>query len=108
MQGNNRLVYPPLTLFLSHFLLFFISGVTYLIFLDNLLISFMFIVISFSVLLIFLTLDKTMSKSRNYSKKWTSNISKLLLIFYLAFGALISYQLGFDFAYENFLKGFIN
>ena len=108
-MATNRLNKPPIYLFFSHLTLFIIS---FFLFLDvlnmNLSIQLSFIIhaVAFICLLIFLTIDKAISSSRNYSSDFTVTTSKVLLFIYILFGAYLSWEIGYDFAYEEFLTGF--
>ena len=62
--------------------------------------------LGFIVLLIFLTIDKSISSSRNYSLDFTVTTSRVLLYVYILFGAYLSWEIGYDFAYEKFLTSF--
>ena len=108
-MGTNRLIKPPIYLFFSHLSLFVISIILFLDFLNmNLSIQLSFIIhaLGFIVLLIFLTIDKSMSSSRNYSTDFTTTTSKVLLYVYILYGAYLSWEIGYDLAYEKFLTSF--
>ena len=64
-------------------------------------------ILGFMVLLIFLTIDRSISNSRNYSPDFTVSTSKILLYVYILLGTYLSYEIGYDFAYEEFLTSAI-
>jgi hypothetical protein len=108
-MGTNRLIKPPIYLVFSHLSLFVISIILFLDFLNMNLstqISLIIHALGFIVLLIFLTIDKSLSSSRNYSSDFTVTTSKFLLYAYILFGAYLSWEVGYDFAYEQFLTSF--
>ena len=108
-MATNRLIKPPIYLFFSHITLFIISIFLFLDVLNmnlSMQISLTIHALGFIVLLIFLTIDKSISSSRNYSLDFTVTTSKVLLYVYILFGAYLSWEIGYDFAYEKFLTSF--
>jgi len=108
-MATNKIIKPPVFLFFSHLAPFIISIILFLDVLNmNLSIQLSFIIHAVAVicLLIFLTIDKGISSSRNYSSDFTVTTSKILLYVYILFGAYLSWEIGYDFAYEEFLSGF--
>ena len=108
-MATNRLNKPPIYLFFSHLTLFIISIFLFLDFLNmnlSMQLSFIIHALGFINLLIFLTIDKSMSSSRNYSTDFTITTSKALLYLYILFGAYLSWEIGYDLAYEEFLTSF--
>ena len=104
-----KLVKPPIYLFLAHLSLFLISIIFMLNIFNisnSLSIALVIHILGFMVLLIFLTIDKSISNSRNYSPDFTVSTSKILLYVYILLGAYLSYEIGYDFAYEEFLTSF--
>lgn len=104
-----KLVKPPIYLFLVHLSLFLISIIFMLNIFNisnSLSIALVIHILGFIVLLIFLTIDKSISNSRNYSPDSSVSISKILFYVYIIFGAYLSYETGYDFAYEEFLTSF--
>jgi len=105
----KKLNKPPLYLFIIHLTLFVTSV---LLFQDlwNIqsypYLSLAIHTLSFVTLLIFLTVDKSISSSRNYSPDITISLSKGLLYIYILFGAYLSWEIGSDLAYEEFLTSF--
>ena len=82
-MATNKIIKPPIFLFFSHLVPFIISIILFLDILNmNLSIQISLIVhaLGFIILLIFLTIDK--------------------------FGAYLSWEIGYDFAYEEFLTSF--
>lgn len=108
-MSKTKLVKPPIYLFITHLVFF---GLSVLLLLDilglqnYLFISLSFHLIAFCSLLIFLTVDKTLSKSRNYSSNLTIPLSKFLLVIYILFGAYLSWEIGYEMAYDEFLNSF--
>ena len=81
-MATNKLIKPPVFLFFSHLAPFIISIILFLDVLNmNLSIQISLIVhaLGFIILLIFLTIDKSLSSSRNYSSDFTVTTSKVLL-----------------------------
>ena len=108
-MATNRLNKPPIYLFFSHLALFVTSIILFLDFLNmnlSMQLSFIIHALGFINLLIFLTIDKSMSSSRNYSTDFTITTSKALLYLYILFGAYLSWEIGYDLAYEEFLTSF--
>ncbi|MDA7547977.1 hypothetical protein N8812_02645 [Acidimicrobiia bacterium] len=108
-MATNKLVKPSIFLFFSHLTLFILSIIIFLDFLNiNLSMQICLIIhaLGFIVLLIFLTIDKSLSSGRNYSSDFTVTTSKVLLYAYILFGAYLSWEIGYDFAYEQFLTSF--
>ena len=108
-MATNKIIKPPIFLFFSHLVPFIISIILFLDILNmNLSIQLSFIIhaLGFIVLLIFLTIDKSMSSSRNYSTDFTTTTSKVLLYVYILYGAYLSWEIGYDLAYEEFLTSF--
>ena len=108
-MATNRLIKPPIYLFFSHITLFIISIFLFLDVLNinlSMQISLTIHALGFIVLLIFLTIDKSISSSRNYSLDFTVTTSRVLLYVYILFGAYLSWEIGYDFAYEKFLTSF--
>jgi len=108
-MATNKLIKPSILLFFSHLTLFIFSIILFLDFLNMNLstqISLIIHALGFIVLLIFLTIDKSLSSSRNYSSDFTVTTSKVLLYAYILFGAYLSWEVGYDFAYEQFLTSF--
>lgn len=104
-----KLVKPPIYLFLVHLSLFLISIIFMLNIFNisnSLSIALVIHILGFMVLLIFLTIDRSISNSRNYSPDFTVSTSKILLYVYILLGAYLSYEIGYDFAYEEFLTSF--
>ena len=104
-----KLVKPPIYLFLVHLSLFLISIIFMLNIFNisnSLSIALVIHILGFMVLLIFLTIDRSISNSRNYSPDFTVSTSKILLYVYILLGAYLSYEVGYDFAYEEFLTSF--
>tara|TARA_Y100000287_G_C14216187_1_gene353538 strand:+ start:48 stop:374 length:327 start_codon:yes stop_codon:yes gene_type:complete len=108
-MATNTLIKPPIYLFFSHLALFVTSIILFLDFLNmnlSMQLSFIIHALGFINLLIFLTIDKSMSSSRNYSTDFTITTSKALLYLYILFGAYLSWEIGYDLAYEEFLTSF--
>ena len=108
-MATKKLIKPSIFLFFSHLTLFIFSIILFLDFLNMNLstqISLIIHALGFIVLLIFLTIDKSLSSSRNYSSDFTVTTSKVLLYAYILFGAYLSWEVGYDFAYEQFLISF--
>jgi len=108
-MATNKIIKPPVFLFFSHLATFIISIILFLDFLNmnlSMQLSFIIHALGFINLLIFLTIDKSMSSSRNYSTDFTITTSKALLYLYILFGAYLSWEIGYDLAYEEFLTSF--
>ena len=104
-----KVVKPPIYLFLVHLSLFLISIIFMLNIFNisnSLSIALVIHILGFMVLLIFFTIDRSISNSRNYSPDFTVSTSKILLYVYILLGAYLSYEIGYDFAYEEFLTSF--
>lgn len=108
-MATNKIIKPPVFLFFSHLAPFIISIILFLDILNlnlSMQISLIIHALGFIILLIFLTIDRSLSSSRNYSSEFTVTTSKVLLYVYILFGAYLSWEIGYDFAYEEFLTGF--
>tara|TARA_B100000242_G_scaffold253052_1_gene195272 strand:+ start:1525 stop:1851 length:327 start_codon:yes stop_codon:yes gene_type:complete len=108
-MAASKIIKPPLYLFILHVILFVVSILFFINFMS--LNSYMYLsitahLVGFVCLLIFLTVDKSISKSRNYSSDFTVSTSKILLYIYILFGAYLSWEIGYDLAYEEFLTSF--
>ena len=89
-MATNKLIKPPVILFFSHLVTFIISIILFLDVLNmnlSMQISLIVHALGFIILLIFLTIDKSLSSSRNYSSDFTVTTSKVLLYVYILFGA---------------------
>lgn len=106
---TKKLKKPPLILFLIH-IGFFITSIFFFLNILNinsyLYLSLIVHAAGFVCLLIFLTIDKSISISRNYSPDFTVTTSKSLLYVYILFATYLSWEIGYDLAYEEFLTGF--
>ena len=105
-MATNKLIKPPVFLFFSHLAPFIISIILFLDVLNmNLSIQISLIVhaLGFIILLIFLTIDKSLSSSRNYSSDFTVTTSKVLLYVYILFGAIYLGKLDMTLLMKNFL-----
>ena len=106
MPKKPSIVRPPMYLFLIHALLAGMSAT--IIFLVNdrtfYIYGYILALATFASGLIFLTIDRNLQSSKNYSQHWTSQVSKVLIIVYVALGAYISWEYGYDLAYERFLN----
>lgn len=106
---RKKLNKPPLTLFSIHIGLFIISIFFFLNILNINSYLYLALIIhaaGFVCLLIFLTIDKSISSSRNYSPDFTVVTSKTLLYAYILFATYLSWEIGYDLAYEEFLTSF--
>ena len=106
MVNKHAIVKPPMYLFLVHTLLAVMSAIV--IFLINAetfyVYGYILAIATFASGLIFLTIDKNLQSSKNYSRHWTSQVSKVLILVYVALGAYVSWEYGYDLAYERFLN----
>ncbi len=102
MATNTKLIKPPIYLFLLHFVLF-ISSVAFYFFIQDLRIAFLLHLLCFSASLIFLTVNKNLEASRNYSLDWTVQLSRPLIFVYSIYAAYISWEYGSDYAFKIFL-----
>lgn len=106
MAKKHNIVKPPVYIFLIHALFATLSTGIILFFEDDSLYVYGYILAlsAFSSGLIFLTIDRNLQSSKNYSLHWTSQISRVLIIVYIFLGAYISWEYGYDLAYERFLN----
>lgn len=106
MAKKHNIVKPPFYIFLIHTLFASLSAAIILFFkVDSLYIyGYILALFAFSSGLIFLAIDRNLQSSKNYSLHWTSQISRVLVIGYIFLGAYISWEYGYDLAYERFLN----
>ena len=106
MAKKNNIVKPPAYIFSIHTLFASLSAAIILLINDDsfYIYGYIFALSAFSSGLIFLTVDRNLKSSKNYSLHWTSQISRVLVIGYIFLGAYISWEYGYDLAYERFLN----
>ena len=91
-MAASKIIKPPLYLFILHVILFVVSILFFINFMS--LNSYMYLsitahLVGFVCLLIFLTVDKSISKSRNYSQTYCFNIKNFIIYLHTFWGIFV-------------------